>query len=110
MRARIHWKTKVEGGRNRPPSGHGLTPYTTEIRFKEPAWPPTEAWSLVVEKIPELSSEYDWVANVQFLAKQAPENELRSNREFELYEGKKCVATGVTVGRKQAAADPQKVA
>jgi hypothetical protein len=99
MRAKIHWKKREDGGRSRPPSGVGQPPYSTVVRFKGAggAWPPNNAWSLVVEKIPELSDEFDWVADVRFLVEEAPAAELRLNREFELFEGKKCVATGVTV-------------
>jgi hypothetical protein len=52
---------------------------------------------MVVEKIPELSQTNDWVANIRFLVSEAPAAELRPDREFELFEGAKCVATGVTV-------------
>jgi hypothetical protein len=104
MRAKIHWKKKEEGGRASPPAGVGDPPYSTVVRFTNAAepWPPANAWSLVVEKIPELSEEYDWVANVRFLVAEAPMSELRLNREFELFEGRKCVATGVTVEGKVA--------
>jgi hypothetical protein len=111
MRAKIHWKKKEEGGRSSPPPGVGHPPYSTVVGFKGAAepWPPADAWSLVIEKIPELSTEYDWVANVGFLMTEAPASELRLNREFELFEGKKCVATGVTVEGK-VALRPQKTA
>jgi hypothetical protein len=99
MKARIHWKTKEEGGRSQPPIGVG-NPYYAVVRFKDTTgpWPPPVAWSLVVEKIVELSTEYDWVADVHFLVKEAPATDLRPGREFELYEGKRCAATGVLVG------------
>jgi len=50
---------------------------------------------LVVEKIQTQSDEYEWIANIRFLVDEAPHDELCPNREFELYEGAKCVATGV---------------
>jgi hypothetical protein len=99
MRATIHWKTQQEGGRSKPPLGAGKPAYAAVVRFidsTEP-WPPQTAWSLVVEKIPELSSSRDWVANVHFLVDEAPMDELRPDRMFELYEGAKCVASGTTV-------------
>ena len=105
MRAKIHWNTREEGGRTRPPAGVGQPPYATIVRFKdstEPRPAPVE-WSLVVEKASELSNEYDWVANVRFLVNEAPMNELRVGREFELFEGWKCVATGVLIGAATAA-------
>lgn len=97
LQARIIWKTKEEGGRSRPPAGVGKPPYATLVRFIDSGgpWPPPNAWSLVVEKIESQSDEYHWVANVRFLVDDAPMGELRANREFELYEGGKCVATGV---------------
>jgi hypothetical protein len=97
MQARIRWKTREAGGRKSPPAGVGQPPYATVVRFKDTMepWPPPIAWSLVIEKVPPLSGEYDWVANVRFLVNEAPVNELRPNREFELYEGARCVATGV---------------
>jgi len=100
MRAKIHWKSKQEGGRLKPPAGVGQPPYATVVRFKDTnePWPPPSAWSLVVEKVVDLSDEYDWVANVHFLVKEAPIEELRANREFELFEGGRCVASGSLVG------------
>ena len=69
------------------------------MRFKdtEEPWPPPNAWSLVIEKIESESDDYRWLANVRYLAAEAPHHELRQDREFELYEGSKCVATGVMV-------------
>ncbi len=100
MQARIHWKTKEEGGRIRPPTGVGVPPYSTVVRFSDSGepWPPQNAWSLIVEKIESRSGEYDWVANVRYLVGDAPHDDLRANREFELYEGGKCVATGIVLG------------
>jgi len=99
VQARIHWKTWEEGGRRHPPAGIGQPSYATIVRFKDAAepWPPPVAWSLVVEKIEATSHPYDWVANVHFLMDEAPVSELRLHREFELYEGSRCVATGVLV-------------
>ena len=99
MEARIRWKTKEEGGRARPPAGAGSPPYATVVRFKDSdePWPPPNAWSLVIEKVESQSDEYNWNANVRYLVDDAPHDELRVDREFELYEGGKCVATGVLV-------------
>jgi hypothetical protein len=99
MKARIHWKTKEEGGRRKPPAGVGHPPYATIVRFKDTSepWPPLVAWSLVVEKVVAQSNDFDWVADVHFLVDEAPVAELRMNREFELYEGGKCVAAGVLI-------------
>ena len=97
MLANITWKRQEEGGRIKPPTGTGKPQYSTVVRFcdSDEPWPPANAWSLVVEKIGTQSSEYEWSANVRYLADEAPHDELRSLREFELYEGNKCVATGI---------------
>jgi hypothetical protein len=97
MRARITWKRYEDGGRKTPPTGVGTPPYTTVVRFcdSNETWPPANAWSLVIEKIASQSTEYEWIADVHYLANKAPHDELRPLREFELYEGKKCVATGI---------------
>jgi len=97
MQAKIRWKTKEEGGRSKPPAGVGTPAYATVVRFKDTdePWPPERAWSLVIEKIEAESGEYDWLANVRYLVDEAPHDELKSGREFELFEGGKCVATGV---------------
>jgi hypothetical protein len=100
MLAKITWKRFEEGGRRRPPEGVGSPPYTTTVRFpdcNEP-WPPANAWSLVIEKCLRDSSEYEWLADVRYLAHEAPHGEIRANHHFELYEGAKCVATGVILG------------
>ena len=74
-----------------------MPPYATVIRFRDigESWPAMNAWSIIVEKVESQSSEYDWLANIRYLVQDAPHNELYPNREFELYEGSKCVATGV---------------
>ena len=97
MRARIVWKTKEQGGRSNPPAGVGVPPYATVVRYTDnpDPWPPRIAWSLVVEKLETQGDEYHWVANVSYLMNDAPKSELRVGREFELYEGGKCVARGV---------------
>ena len=100
MKARIRWKTKEEGGRKVPPLGcaeAGVHPYTTMMNFRGPpdATPsPDGDWSLVVEEL-EVLNEHEWIADVYFLVKEAPAAELQPGRKFALYEGWKCVATGV---------------
>jgi hypothetical protein len=95
MRAKIEWVRPEEGGRSSPPSGSGSPPYATLVKLggsNEP-WPPSEAWSLVVEKV-EASNPFTWEAEVKFLADGAPAELLTSGRTFELYEGHKRVAAG----------------
>ncbi len=96
MEATVSWKAKENGGRSAPPLGEGVPPYATMVRFLEPddPWPPESVWSLVVEK--KLAfDDYNWLADVRFLAEAAPKECLVPGRKFELYEGPKCVATGL---------------
>ena len=96
MRAVIEWVTKEMGGRSKPPSGVGSPPYATVVRFTDTdePWPSHISWSLVVEKIESMSSEFHWVANVSYKMDDAPHDSLRCGRKFELFEGKRCVASG----------------
>jgi hypothetical protein len=97
-RASIDWLTKEEGGRSKPPSGIGTPPYSTVVHFVEESWPHAHgSWSLVIEKIEPDSSEYHWIANVRYLMNNAPHDELRVGRMFDLYEGGKRVATGIII-------------
>lgn len=104
MNGRIHWMTKQEGGRSKPPAGVGQPPYATIVRSTDTSdpWPPPVAWSLAVEKIWDASNEYNWIANVRFLVDDAPASELRANRKFELFEGNKRVALGRTFEKSDA--------
>jgi hypothetical protein len=91
----LEWIPKADGGRSKPPLGVGIPAYSTVVRFLDDPWPPTGgSWSLVIEKRESLSTEYKWIADVHFLAYAAPHDFLREGREFELYEGNKCVARG----------------
>jgi hypothetical protein len=95
-RAVVDWIPKEQGGRSQPPLGIGSPAYSTVVRFvddHEP-WPPPVAWSLVVEKIEGLSEPGRWFAQVHYRVDEAPHDSLREGRDFELYEGSKCVAFG----------------
>src|SRR5947208_1328344 len=95
-RAILEWIPQELGGRNKPPAGVGEPPYATVVRFLstgEP-WPPPVAWTLVVQKIDVADDPLQWVAEVKFLFDEAPHHLLTEGAEFELYEGKKCVARG----------------
>jgi hypothetical protein len=105
MRAVIEWIAKEEGGRREPPSGDAPTPYTSVVRFTDEPWPAHDAWSLIVKKVRDWSPPIRWLAEVSFLVEEAPVDSLREGREFELYEGKKCVARGKLVGDHPAWAD-----
>lgn len=93
MRAVVHWLKSEEGGRHRPPTGDTKTPYSAVVRFAGQPWPAPSAWSLVVEKLRAIDA-YTWEANIHFLFPEAPEEFLATGNSFELYEGKKRVASG----------------
>ena len=94
-KAIVEWILEEQGGRTKPPLGIVHPFYSTVMRFVDDPWPPSGvAWSLVVVKDPSLSTEYNWIATVRFLVEAAPHDSLREGREFELYEGSKCVARG----------------
>ena len=102
MHARITWKRREDGGRTIPPNDAGTPPCAAIVYFPDSSesWPPSVIWSLVVENVEAESTEYEWLADVHFLVDEAPHDELRPLREFELYEGKRCVATGILLGEK----------
>lgn len=93
MRALINWLKTEDGGRRRPPTGDTRTPYSTVVRFAEQQWPSSSVWSLVVEKVRAID-QYTWEADIHFLVPEAPEEFLSTGNRFELYEGKKRVASG----------------
>jgi len=91
----VEWIPQAEGGRSKPPLGVGIHPYAPEVRFLDDPWPPTGAsWSLVIVKREQSSTNARWNADVNFLVDEAPHDSLTEGREFELYEGNKCVARG----------------
>lgn len=96
MLARIKWIPKNLGGRSKPPLGTGSPPYAAVVRYCDSIedGPPQVAWSLVIEKVHDLDDPLEWMANIRYLVEDAPQEELRPNRRFELYEGRRCVATG----------------
>ncbi len=100
MRAEIEWIPKDRGGRSQPPDGVGAIPYMPEVRLPdaEGAWPASEAWSLIVERIEAFGEPSRWTAEVRFRVEEAPHELLLEGQEFVLYEGRKCVARGRITG------------
>jgi hypothetical protein len=89
----IEWLPGEEGGRRSgPPPGPR---YIAPAKFMShlDMWL-VEDWSLVVNKIEELSSTHKWIANIHFLAANAPKKWLEPEARFELYEGNRTVALG----------------
>lgn len=91
--ARIRWLKREEGGRPSPPSGPD---YSTVARFETLAdrWP-HEAWSVVLAITTPADAEGVMVAGIRMLAgDEAPRGLLSPGSRFELFEGRKRVATG----------------
>ena len=92
MLAQIEWLTEKEGGRLSPPSGPR---YITVARFAdEKEKYPAEAWSLVLEFKAPSDDPQSMIAEVHFLANDAPTYLLYNGSLFELFEGRKLVARG----------------
>ena len=87
--ARVHWVPPEKGGRTALPAGKQ---YATVSRFQEDAdsWL-QEAWSIVLEFDEPQGNPS--IARARFLVDPAPTERLKPGCAFELYEGKKCVAT-----------------
>ena len=101
-KAVIEWIREEKGGRTKPPLGTGSPSYATEIRYVDgERWPDPVGWSLVVAKIERLSTDFNWIADVHFLVEEAPHESLRDRRDFELYEGGKCVARGRVLAKNE---------
>jgi hypothetical protein len=89
--AKIIWVPPDEGGRRTiPPAGK----YYAVAKFPEDiAWE-AEAWSVVFELEPAIPEEMKIVsyAKVRFLVDTAPQERMKKNEGFEIYEGPKKVA------------------
>jgi hypothetical protein len=92
-KARIRWLKPEEGGRPSPPPGPD---YSTVARFEVRAdrWP-HEAWSIVLNIYAPPDAEGLMVADIRMLAgEDAPKELLSPGSRFELFEGRKQVASG----------------
>lgn len=92
-RAIVEWLLAEQGGRaNGPPIGPD---YAAPAKFEAHAdtWL-LEAWDLLVHKVECIGGSDKWIADVRFRVNEAPHQWLVEGAEFELYEGKRCVARG----------------
>lgn len=91
-RANIEWISPEEGGRASPPTGPR---YSAPVQFLNAAdtWPDV-AWDLVVDMIACIGGPERWLADVHFRVEAAPQQRLADGVEFQLYEGRRCVARG----------------
>lgn len=96
-RAVIEWISPEEGGRRSgAPSGPD---YAAPAKFLAHAddWL-LDAWDLLVHKVEFVEEPNKWLADVQFRVDGAPYQWLTPAARFELYEGKRRVATGIILG------------
>lgn len=90
--AMISWVPASKGGRQVPPAGPS---YTTLVRFDDDKTWPNSSWSLVVDFITSFQNGQYTVAKVHFLVEDAPHELLKEGGRFQLYEGRRMVATGL---------------
>ena len=92
VKALISWVPAVKGGRQQPPQGPS---YTTVVRFDEDKTWPALAWSLVVDFNRSYAGGQYTYAKIKFLVDEAPQELLHGGSRFQLYEGRRMVATGL---------------
>jgi hypothetical protein len=90
--AMISWIAPQKGGRSALPTG---PIYSTLVRFDEDKNWPTQAWSARLEFIRSYAAGQYLFARVNFLSSDAPMHLLHEGSRFQLYEGRKLVATGL---------------
>lgn len=92
MMARVTWVEAKDGGRIGLPTGRT---YSTVSKFQEEAGDGSgEAWSVILEFPTAPATQGNPSTGiVHFLADEAPQDRLVPGRTFELYEGKRRVAT-----------------
>jgi hypothetical protein len=88
----LSWVPPGKGGRKVFPPG---PTYSSVVRFDEDKDWPTKPWSLCVEFIRSYASGKYVYARVKFLLPDAPHELLHEGSRFQLYEGRKLVATGL---------------
>jgi hypothetical protein len=93
--AHIEWLTPEQGGRSAPPAGPR---FVIPVRFAGVSQLGASGanWSLVLDRVAQPASG-EWVARVQFLVQEAPEDLLQVGAQFELFEGNKCIAHGTVL-------------
>lgn len=92
VNARIIWIPLDNGGRKKPIPND--TKYCPIISFPENYL--LETWSAEIVVI-ETNAEGESNANLSFLLDEAPFELLKKNVKFQLFEGKRLVATGVVL-------------
>ena len=96
VKAHIFWVPADAGGRKAPPTGPR---YSTVARFKsDKANQNEQAWSIIAEFLPQQNQHTSCtLANIRFLAPNAPTYLLSLGNQFEFLEGHRVVARGKIV-------------
>ena len=92
-RAIIDWLSAEQGGRRSgPPFGPD---YAAPAKFLAHAdmWL-VQDFDLLVHKVECIGGPSKWLADVRFRIDEAPNEWMTPQADFELYEGKRCVARG----------------
>lgn len=104
VKADIFWVPADAGGRKAPPTGPR---YSTVARFKsDKANQNEEAWSIIAEFLPQQNQQTSCtLANIRFLAPNAPADLLSFGNQFELLEGPRVVARGKIILDRDSGSD-----
>lgn len=98
-RAIVSWIPARKGGRSAPPQG---PTFRAVAHFAEDVTWPDEAWSLAIECREKLHDGAIWLGSIQWVVPAAPQSVLKPDARFELYEGRKLVATGLVLDESAA--------
>jgi hypothetical protein len=92
VNVRICWVLPQAGGRDKPPPGPN---YSTVARFKDlkDKWP-EEAWSIVAHFAGPPDESGCITSELRLLSEDGPVHLLYPGSQFELFEGRRLVATG----------------
>lgn len=91
----LSWLPARKGGREVVPSGDR---YVGVARFELDTEWPGRTWSLVVRPSERMSDGRFWMASIGFLSPEGPTELLRDGSRFEIYEGRRLVASGLVIG------------
>ncbi|MFJ7142082.1 MAG: hypothetical protein ACN6P5_04685 [Pseudomonas protegens] len=88
---RVEWLLPSEGGRRK---NLGRGKYYPVAKFPDDIDWPNNSWSVVLEldEPVQYSEKYMSTGTVRFLMKNAPEEKMHINSQFEIYEGPQKVA------------------
>ena len=88
----IYWIPKTKGGRKNIPSGDKYAPI---IKVTNSSVESDDCWSAFITN-KKMISQNKTLSDIEYLSNMAPNN-LSSNVEFVLFEGRKLVAHGIVL-------------